>query len=1358
MAENAAEKTAQQNASIINQVLENLDQKLYLLETQNREMSEALVALREEARQVLENTEQQSVSTVNQAVSVFREESQQLLESTEQQNTSTVNEAIAKLDQKLDLLEARNQEMSGALKAFKIATREMMENTEQQNASTFNETIDKISRSLEEQRQEMSEALIAFRDESQQLLEDTEQQSTSTINQAITKLDQKLASLEARNQEMSEALIAFRDESQQLLEDTEQQNAMTLNETIDKISRSLEEQRQEMNMVLAAFRGESQQLLKSTEQQSTSTVNEAIAKLDQKLDLLEARNQEMSGALKAFKIATREMMESTEQQNASTLNETIDKISRSLEEQRQEMSEALIAFRDESQQLLEDTEEQSTSTINEAIERLDQKLISLEAQNQEMSEALIAFRDESQQLLESTEQQSTSTVNEAIAAFRDEFQQLLESTEQQSTSTVNEAIEKLDQKLISLEAQNQEMSKALIAFREKSQQLLESTEQQNAITLNETIDKISRSLEEQRQEMSKAVAAFREESQQLLKSTEQQSTSTVNEAIERLNQKLASLEVRNQEMSEALVTFREESQQLLESTEQQGTSIVNQAIEKLASLEARNQEMSKAIADFRKEAQQLLENTEQRGTSIVNQTIEKLASLESRNQEMSEAITAFKIATREMMENTEQQNASALSEAIEYMNQKIDRLSAEDKQELRKALEPIAAAEAREVAESVVGEKVAQEISAVKAQEIQAIKQQYSSLLQAGFRTILLAAIEATMSLNNGNGHKSTQEKVMDTAQTAAMEAAGGFVLANANQTLGNRERQSYSFPFEKCHWTNKGYTDRLVEDYGFFHLSDPFQRMLEKWDSFQAETERTEIAEDRGSCAHSSLNGSSFPRDHSRSCVLENGHNVDDEKTLENEFAYLLHNDFFLAFFQESIEDIEISKDDDVPLECFLASAVRGADMYKPGKSSFYYCERDSNRPGNMPVTDENNGERVILPRRACLNRDYMYLTAIAFNKTADCFGFDKSEKERIFKLFNHESSFLHNIRSPGSARCFGQLTEITIEEIHRQIYFRDTPSRLHYSGIFDDVIKKCPGLQSAVLDRKIYESVEQAGGKSDKRFRAITSRLPISCKVTQSPYSCLFYAFYNIKINSVEIEKRLKKPISRFSEENNIPHDFRKRFFLPIPLDKMVGVTIEITNSDTNTTTKRDIIFWDDSELWPALKNRSEGLSNIRELPLFENEEEVKELFSLWAYNGGISIPKTYMIDFIRQLKLSITTPCSPSSKEPRCKYRLAVMSEQGVTTADIKREFEIYIRNNYRPKKNGKPDSELTKEERQKREQRKREVAYFVNNVEQDLNYFHSENGQFRAYLKRLVPDLTDQEIEGFQSRVRDVCPKH
>ena len=427
---------------------------------------------------------------------------------------------------------------------------------------------------------------------------------------------------------------------------------------------------------------------------------------------------------------------------------------------------------------------------------------------------------------------------------------------------------------------------------------------------------------------------------------------------------------------------------------------------------------------------------------------------------------------------------------------------------------------------------------------------------------------------------------------------------------------------------------------------------------------------------------------------------------------------------------------------------------MYGAGEN-FYYCEEDSIHPGNMSVTDDEDRQRVIWPRRACLNRDYVDLTANAFNETADCFGFSKSEKERAFKLLNHESSFLHNVASPTGAKCSGQLTRKTIKEINKQIYFRDTSHPLPYSYIFDEVMERCPGLQTAVVDSQITESVTEAGGKSMENFEDIFSGMPVSCKITQTPYSCLFYAFYNIKKNFGEVTAYLNRP-SSYSDRQGIPVEFRERFLLPIKLNEILVVT---------DTEGRQMIFWDDSELWhSSLRDYSpEKLEDIKKVPLFENEEEVVELFGYWTYNGGISVAIQHMPAFIKQLKQSIAVPCLPNSIEHNCQYRLSIQQELGLQTADIKRDFQVYIREHYgvkNPDENKEQDqNQVTNEDvdsMSKKEIRRREVANFVDNMNQDLYYLYDRNGLFGDHLSNLVPSLVEEQIEDFQAHLEAVCP--
>ena len=541
----------------------------------------------------------------------------------------------------------------------------------------------------------------------------------------------------------------------------------------------------------------------------------------------------------------------------------------------------------------------------------------------------------------------------------------------------------------------------------------ESTEEHTVSTLDEVIEEIFSSLEEQRQELNEALEAFKITTREMKENTEAQTASTLTEAIEKI---FSSLEEQRQELNEALEAFKIATHEMKESTKEHTVSTLAEVIEEIfSSLEEQRQELNEALEAFKIATHEMKENTETQTTSTLTKAIEEMFSLfGEEKQELRGAFEAVKTATREMIENTEKQNTLTRAQVIENMQLEISRLSDEEKKKFRETLEVIEV-ESRKVAENVVEGVVEQKFSSLKDQEIKKMEQKYTNLLEAGLRTIISAAIEAATISTNGNENIATREEMINRAKTAAVEAAGEIVFGHEDQTPDDMNGH---FPSEKCHWTNKDYTVRLVKEYRFFPLSDPLKTMLESWGNFQEKTKRIKIAEEMGTCGNPSHNGLRFPmeddRGESPGCIPGKEQNIDDEKSLEDEFAYLSYDEFILAFFQESIKDTNLSESNDVPLECFFASAIRGASLYNPG--NFYYCEKDSNRPGNMSVTDENNDKKVILPRRACLNRDYIYLTAIAFNKTADCFGFDKSQKEKIFKLFNHESSFLHNIK--GSKR----------------------------------------------------------------------------------------------------------------------------------------------------------------------------------------------------------------------------------------------------------------------------------------------------------------------------------------------------
>ena len=958
----------------------------------------------------------------------------------------------------------------------------------------------------------------------------------------------------------------------------------------------------------------------------------------------------------------------------------------------------------------------ATATVNKAVQDMERQFADLSKSE------IKAIRESALKTAGTTAQNTAHSTAEKTA-------------EQIATASVNKAVQDMERQFADLSKseikaiRESALKTALTTAQNTAHSTAEQTAEQIATT---AINKAVQDMERQLNDLSKSeIKAIRElalktaltTAQNTAHSTaEQIATTSVNKAVQDMERQLDDLltseikAIRESALKTALTTAQNTAHSTAEQTaEQIATTAIN-----------------KAVQDMERQLGNLL-------TSEIK-AIRELA-LE----------TALTTAQNTAHSTAEHIATASVNKAVQDMERQLDDLLTSEIKAIRESALETALTTAQNTAHSTAEHIATASIN----KAVQDMEERFSGLLKAGLRTIISAAIEAATAtaMEAANKTAVSEEATESAARQAAVAAAKEIAFDDAGlESSGSAERR-YSFPFEECHWTNQEYTARIVQEHSFFLLSDPLEGLLEKWEEHQSDTETRadcdnplQTQEDGFREAEICTAGADEPAEGGETQEPEEGNETQEP---EEEFAYLspIYEDFIRSFFQESIKDVELSEND-VPLECFFAGAVRGAGIYNPGKD-FYYCEKDSLRPGNMSVTDNSAQAKVIPPRRACLNRNYIYLTARAFNKTANCFGFDRAEKESIFNLFNHESSFLHNVKSPTGAKCYGQLTTGTIKEINKQIYFRDALSPLPYSHIFDEVIDKCPGLQTAVLNEKISESAESAGGKSKAKFNAIVSRSPISCKITQNPYSCLFYAFYNIKKNMIEIKKQFRKPTSGFGKKNNIPLEFKERFSLPISLNEMIGVT---------NTGGRDMIFWDDSELWGALRNRSpDSLSHIRKLPLFENEKEVMDLFSLWTYNGGISITLKYMTAFIRQLKRSIAVPCASDSKTKICRYRFAVGRGEGLATADIKKDFQDYIYPNYQKEKNSDKAAPLTEEEKERWERRRREVSNFVSNVARSLNYLHNENSAFKRHLKTLVPDLEDGEIESFHNHLREVCPK-
>ena len=1160
----------------------------------------------------------------------------------------------------------------------------------------LNDLITEVHRIVHKAEKQRASKVInqAIENMKQQFTDLSKEQIEAIRNTAIKAATETALQIATQTSEKTANQIATQ-KTNQAIENMKQQFADLSKEQIEAIRNTAIKAATETALQIATQTSE-----KTANQIATQKTNQAIENMKQQFadlskEQIEAiRNTAIEAATEtALQIATQTSEKTANQIATQKTNQAIENMKQQFTDLSKEQIEAIRktaieAATETALQIATQTSEKTANQIatqktNQAIENMKQQFADL---SKEQIEAIrkTAIEAATATALQIATQTSEKTANQIAAQTTN---QAIENMKQQFVKLSQTQIQITKEAVLETTSQIAENIANQIAA-QKTNQAIENMKQQFADLSKEQIEAIRKTAIEAATETALQIATQTSE-----KTANQIAAQTTNQAIENMKQQFANFsELQIQIIKSATLEI---ANQIAKNTaEHIATASINQAIEN----------MKQQFADLSKEQIEAVRKT----------AIEAATA------------TALQTASQTSEKTANQIAAQTTNQAIENMKQQFTDLSKEQIEIIKSATLEVASATAREVTDNILEDLVKQTTFTITDRAIQEMEDKHSNLLKAGLQTIISAAIESVTASVLKKMDAADKKEVIDQATTAAVETAKDIIPLEDRQSPGYLKRQFFNLSFEQCDWKNKEYTARLVKDHSFFPLSDPLQNMLDSWDKFKTEMDIEQREEEITSCNNSHSDYESEPAIEAAIC---SGNKTDEE------FAYLspLYDDFILSFLKESIKDTYFSEND-VPLECFFAGAVKGANIYGSSKH-FYYCDKNSNKPKNMSVADNNDKIRNISPR-ACLNKDYMYLTARAFNKTADCFGFEKAEKEAIFKLLNHESSFLHNIKSPTGAKCYGQLTTDTIKEINKQIYFSDTLSPLPYSYIFNEVIETCPGLQNVILNPKIYEPIEQAGTKSIKKFNKIISQSPVTCKITQNPYSCLFYSFYNFKKNADEIEKQLKKPTSSFSGNNNIPQEFKDRFFLPISLGQMVGVT---------NSTGKDMIFWDDSELWPVLKASSpDRLSNIRQLHLFENEEEIKNLFKFWTYNGGMSIARDYMTRFIKQLKRSIAVPCAPTSQTKICQYRFSIIKGKGVSTADIKKDFQAYIKTSYAVEKSNTNE-------------RRAEVAYFTRNVERSLSYLYNKNGRFRIHLKNMLPELEQHEIEDFQDYLTDICPK-
>ncbi len=495
-----------------------------------------------------------------------------------------------------------------------------------------------------------------------------------------------------------------------------------------------------------------------------------------------------------------------------------------------------------------------------------------------------------------------------------------------------------------------------------------------------------------------------------------------------------------------------------------------------------------------------------------------------------------------------------------------------------------------------------------------------------------------------------------------------------------------YAAPYERCDWRNKDFTDRLVDEY-----SKSFSK--------------TEACMD---------------------CI-----------------ARPTKTDQKAGFFNWIHRLRDSLKKESIPVECFFASASRAVPKLA-GPENYYYCKSKNSRKNftRRRLVDSKGKKRTLYPRQPCLSRSYALMTHEAFHYMTDCFDFSKKEKDYLFALFNHESSFILNNKSHSGARCYGQLTRDAVKDINKNIYLNSKPG----NGIYRKALQKCADLNDNIFPLKILPA--DLGGPKGKRthgrFKKTQEGLRVTCRLTQDPSACFFYSLYHIKNNMLILENNLSKTDKDVSKKAKISGKIKKDFLFPIQINEALYVKGTVTING-----KKQKINWvlkDNNEVYKKMRAAQYNPQDleIKKSQLFQFDRGKKWDILYWMYNGGASVASKYLSEFIREEKKALFKKCGGPA---RCENGERV--RQGHSWPFDTKKFKSYLQSNYR-----KGKAPLS---------RRKEVGEFVSNVKKDMRYLQNSNS-LKSHLERLhhdkekpKPHVKQSDIDEFARSIGDRCPK-
>ena len=439
-----------------------------------------------------------------------------------------------------------------------------------------------------------------------------------------------------------------------------------------------------------------------------------------------------------------------------------------------------------------------------------------------------------------------------------------------------------------------------------------------------------------------------------------------------------------------------------------------------------------------------------------------------------------------------------------------------------------------------------------------------------------------------------------------------------------------------------------------------------------------------------------------------------------------------------DSITDIlsyqNISYHNTIPKECFLAVALRGNRIFS---NRYDYCSSEDNRSS-------------LKGQKFCINEDYITAIYESFKKMSACFNFDKTMQEDLFHLINHESGGILNARSESNARCLGQITKEYVEHINNIIRTANWKRPHPATFIWKDILKKCPDLERAQIK---CDYIKNSAGERK-------CLLPtINCQATQNPDKCLLYTFFGQKKAFENILERFNSPSGFMgNKEFPQPKEFipkeqtkaRERYQNMLNLLPMRRKEMLVMKVTLKTGQKRTWVMWDDSEIYKNKLHTKIDWSQpteIKKISFFENERDIRTMFTYWSHNGGVSLSRGGFTRRLERLKQDIARgSCAVGSEELRCQMRSRLEEGKKIPNSLALKYFEKDLYRTYGGEIVG--------------QNRKLEVSKYVRNtIDSRSIVFDSSNEEYKnQILKHYEKSGIDESTANqFLKDTDKICPK-